>query len=42
MPDNNSGNCDVKKNWIKVRYGTLNKRLSGAPLDLDELKIFLW
>lgn len=32
----------MKKNWIKVRYRMLTKRLSGAPQDLDEFKIFLW
>ena len=32
----------MKKNWIKVRYQHLTKRLNNAPLNLDELKIVLW
>ena len=33
---------DVKKNWIKVRYQRVTKRICNAPKDIEELKIFLW
>ena len=33
---------DVKRNWVKVRYQCVTKRLNNAPKNLDELKIVLW
>lgn len=40
LPKGQTGN--VKKNWIKVRHNLVTKRMNNIPVDLDELKIFLW
>ena len=38
-----STDYDLKKDWIKVTYLGVTKRIYKAPIeDINELKIFIW